>query len=341
MPFNLSRWLKEQSPGSFPGETDRDYAKQYSSFEDYMFREVHPEVEKYANIRNGGLLNNHGPIHIRTVIERASSLLGSSEKLTAHEAFLLLCAIHLHDVGNIFGREGHEKRLNEIVSQSSQLLGGDVVEIRMIKQIASAHGGKNSSGVITDSIGSSVPEVDQFLGADVRLQALASILRFADELADDTQRASNIGLQLDQIPASSFLYHVYAKQLHSVKVLHNDRTISLKFNLDAETAVTEYEKSGVPTLLLDEIYSRILKMHRELIYCSRFMRDIVRINSIHVAIEVFLSQENISPWETIRFSSKESGYPDSPSSIASFTPPLTYNGTELKERILAETSRSA
>ena len=56
-----------------------------------------------------GFLTDHGPQHIETVISRASDLIRArSCDLSSYEVFLLLAAIHLHDVGNIHGRTGHQ-----------------------------------------------------------------------------------------------------------------------------------------------------------------------------------------------------------------------------------------
>ena len=49
-------------------------------------------------------LNDHGPRHIKTVIKRARDLLKGDAQMTFREVFCLLSAIHLHDLGNFYGR---------------------------------------------------------------------------------------------------------------------------------------------------------------------------------------------------------------------------------------------
>lgn len=336
--FNLAEWLKKQDLKGFPGIIDKDYISLFKAFEDYMFRRVHPEVEKLAMIVDGGYLNDHGPNHIKTVIERASQLLGKDHELSCHEVFLLLCAIHLHDVGNIFGRSNHESKLAKIVAKVSDLLGSDEVEIRIIQQIAKAHGGKDSEGENTDSIGE-LHELIEFKNTDVRLQFLSAILRFADELADDTDRASQIGLDLDQLPEDAKIFHVYAQKLHSVKVRRSERSINLRFNIGAENATEVFKKNGKDCLLLDEIFNRTLKMHRELIYCSRYMRDMVKIEEIDVCIDVYLDRTNLSPWKVIKFGARETGYPTYPTEISALSPAPVVNGSQLKIEIEAELTK--
>ena len=60
-------------------------------------------------------LNDHGPEHTQKVIERAYSILKNTRiHLSEFETFILLCAIQIHDIGNVLGRSGHERKLNEI-----------------------------------------------------------------------------------------------------------------------------------------------------------------------------------------------------------------------------------
>jgi hypothetical protein len=63
--------------------------------------------------------------------------------------------------------------------------------------------------------------------------------------------------------------------------------------------------------LLDEIYSRVEKMHIERIYCMRFCRDLVEINKIFVYIKFY--DKYIDVFKPITFEVYESGYPMSSS----------------------------
>ena len=66
-------------------------------------------------------LNNHGPEHIQKVIERAYCIITNmTENLSEFETFILLCAIQIHDIGNILGRAGHERNLHEIFNEHSK-----------------------------------------------------------------------------------------------------------------------------------------------------------------------------------------------------------------------------
>ncbi|NQU24873.1 MAG: HD domain-containing protein [Candidatus Nealsonbacteria bacterium] len=306
---------------------------QYKNLEDYLFQDIHPEVEKLAMTVDGGYLTDHGPEHIRTVIDRASQMIGDpKDRLSPYEVYVLLVAIHLHDLGNIFGRVSHERRLAEIMSHIGTRLGNEVIELKTIRRIAEAHGGKDSDGTNADTIGTLQPE-EPFRSEAVRMQLLAAILRFADELADDTDRASRLALELDRIPTEARIYHQYAKQLHSVRVLRDSGSIDLRFTLDSDVACRTFEKDGGSQYLLDEVYCRTMKMHVERIYCTRFMHDVVRLDAINVRIRVFRSATDTTPLEDIKYSLRESGYPNMPLEISLVVDDLKWSGEGLKRRL--------
>lgn len=80
-------------------------------------------------------LNDHGPEHINMVIDRANSIVSnfSTDHLSEFEAFILLCAVQIHDIGNILGRAGHERKLNSIFDEKSKNIIIDTPERRVIK----------------------------------------------------------------------------------------------------------------------------------------------------------------------------------------------------------------
>jgi hypothetical protein len=329
---DLRKWMLAQPAKAFPDARHRKYKTQYQNLEDYLNTNVHPEVEKLAMTVDGGYLTDHGPDHIATVIERASRLINSPKtRMSPYEAYVLLVAIHLHDVGNIYGRLKHEQRLAEVMGHIGTRLGNDGPELRMIREIASAHGGKDETGKNIDTIGGLEARTEN-LANDVRMQFLAAVLRFADELADDKARASRLALALGQLPQDARIYHEYANRLDSVNVRAHSKTIELRFSLDVPTACATFLKEGHQQYLLDEIYARTTKMHRERIYCSRFMRDAVTFDAIHVRVRVFRAPDQVAPLEQIEYTLVESGYPETPD-IKSLVPNIPWTGQTLKDRL--------
>ncbi|OHC74589.1 MAG: hypothetical protein A3G18_08570 [Rhodospirillales bacterium RIFCSPLOWO2_12_FULL_58_28] len=309
--------LAKEKPDDFPtGHTNLNYFKRYTDLRDKLNAEFHPHVRTGAMITDGGLLTDHGPDHIKTVINRSGQLLHIKDDkqgydLTGYEIYLLLVAIHFHDVANILGRDDHEKRIGDVMAKYSSHL-GDSVEQEYIQKIAGAHGG-NIDGD-KDTI-SRLPYEEPVNCKRIRLQILASILRFADELADDSSRASTTIQEFNNIPGGSEVFHKYASCLNSVMVDPSAKSVELHFFVNVADLTRTFGKKtndGVEQVyLLDEIYSRTLKTHIERIYCSRFMVPFVDIRTIYVRVKGLRAGEEIGEkMPTIDYRLEETGYPE-------------------------------
>ena len=270
--------------------------------------DIHRDVTAGAVSADGGLLTDHGPQHIQTVIARASQLVDSEKcHFTEYEVFLLLAGIHLHDVGNIHGRKDHQFKSADVAKYLGAAIGRDQIVHRTIVQIASAHTAGRS--IDKDTIGKLQPEV-YILNNRVRPRLLAAILRFSDELADDRDRTNRYLVETDNVPRSSAVYHAYSYALHSVVINHNNREIELHFEIDIQMALDKLGKLDQEVYLLDEILIRSLKLHRERIYAMSFMRDWISIDAIRVFVQVYGG--GLNPVEQIGYRLADGGYPDEP-----------------------------
>jgi hypothetical protein len=141
---------------------------------------------------------------------------------------------------------------------------------------------------------------------------IAALLRFGDELADDSSRADLQGLESDGIPEPSRIYHEYSRSLHTVKINQNsvNNTLYLQFEyfLDFKTMLTKYLKNGKEILLIDEIFNRTKKVEQERRYCMRFFNQYLHLNEIKVRIEI-ASGYDIIESEIIEYTLAETGYP--------------------------------
>ena len=334
-PSRLVQFLRDspKNDSSFPH--DVDYYRRLQNLDEYLNEQVHPTVNQGATARGDGWLTDHGVRHITTVIRRAGELVadGDSILLTPYEVFLLVSAIHFHDVGNVFGREKHEKKISELMQDLDDgLIGSDGMERRMIRDIAMAHGGyADDDGQDKDTIGRLSWEPPE-LGGEPRVQLLAAILRFADELADDYTRTSRFLID-KQLTRKSEIYHVYADRLRDVSVRPADRRVKLRFELDVRHATRKYWKGRRKVFLYDEIVSRSLKMHRENIYCGRFMQPHVRLDAIDV--DILITKDNyMKVVEKIVLSLVQRGYPDRPATLSEIAPRAAQlTGEMLNKRI--------
>ena len=331
----LDEWFYAQQ-GGLPPSGGVPYLERLNNVRNYLEKDIYPHINMGELQRGGGLLTDHGTQHILTVIRRASELLSYPPdrypQLSRYEVYLLLMAIHFHDVGNIYGRTRHEARSIEIIEHIRSLLRCEILELQAIRRIAAAHGGTHNGNTDTISI---LPKRESILGVPVRYQLLAAILRFADELADDTTRAARALQELDMIPTQSKAYHEYSRSLQSVYVDPASHSIELRYVLTRNQATRKYGKGLKHVFLLDEIYSRTLKMHYEREYCMRFAPEIVRLFAIDVSISVVKDQKSIHPTiDPIGYRLPPDGHPSVHGlSILDYLPELPYDGQKLADRL--------
>jgi hypothetical protein len=298
-------------PTAFPGNGSVDYFTRYSAIREALTNHIYPHVTAGAVLIDGeGYLTDHGEDHVMTVVDRASRLTATDTcTLTPYETYILLVAIHLHDVGNIYGRKGHEMRPLTIMREVlGNIAGMDSVEKRHIFDIAQAHGGHIAGD--KDKIRRLERET-LVLQQRIRPQLLAAILRFADELADDRHRASRFMLGAGLIPKPSEIYHKFAESLHTVEIDHAGRQVLLHFDFTDADAMRTFGKGDTVVYLLDEIYDRTIKTHMERVYCMRFMYHVIPIDVINVKIEV-THNRNYNVLHALGYRLEDTGYPDAP-----------------------------
>lgn len=326
---NLDEWLKNPPKRLFPQNKVIDYYSSYAKVKEYLKKEVHKHITIGANLKNRKiLLNDHGEDHIEMVIDRASKMVASKGcALTPKEVFLLLVAIQLHDVGNIFGRYKHERNSGKIWKKVESLISEDTTELFVVRKIAEAHGGKYKTS--KDTIGNTLSEKQPILNEHVRARLLAAILRFSDELADDNTRTSKF-LQEGLLPKESEIYHRYSSSLHSVLINHEAKAIELHYNINEKFAKKKYGKYKHPTqYILDEIYERTMKMHLERTYCMRYMKEFIQLERISINIDFFANHLDTQVHKPITYELENRGYPDLSKDIFEMCPQLIVRGKKV------------
>jgi hypothetical protein len=94
-------------------------------------------------------------------------------------------------------------------------------------------------------------------GEPVQLREIASILRFADELAEGPQRTSDYLIDTNKISDKSKIYHRYA-QITNVFIDRGNERIVLQYYIDTENETQESLRK-----LLSFAYERIIKLDEE------------------------------------------------------------------------------
>jgi hypothetical protein len=373
----LDNWLISPSTEFLKrGGDDFEYHSKYNVFRSYLENGLHKEVTKqaiYNEIKSEGdidkviWLNDHGPNHIKAVIERASQLLDNGKddvqnfiySLNIREVFLLLNAIQVHDIGNFYGRHNHENRVLDAIKTGLTPILFDITEVKYINDIARVHGGKvkYKDGSKDKNTIRTIRKEIMSNGYPIRLQMLAAILRFADELAEEKQRADIESLEKGELPKGSEVFHAFSACIDSIIVNHHKNTVEVHLKIPKKYVTRTFgklifegdEKKVIDVFLLDEIYSRILKMHYERIYCSKFWKGMVEIENIWVQIEFYkdfnaksetIDFEELHVHRDITFNLHDNYYPtEDGKNIFDHCPDLIYDdsskitGETLKQRI--------
>lgn len=304
-----------------PPKNQATYIKLYKDFSEILEREYYDSISLGASKNSNGkiYLNDHGKSHINKVMERASEIYHFfyEKNLSPIEIFLLLCAIRVHDVGNIYGREKHESKIDNILKNKLQT--NDNITKKIIYNIATSHGGKiencNNSYYKKDKI-SILQPTPKFHGKEIRLQLLAAILRLADELSDDYTRADYRAIEENELKNEiSEIYHEYSKSLSSVMLKKNEITnnvsIELYYDVPYNIILKKFKSDEEDIIFINEIKSRIIKMESERLYCMRFLQPNIYINEIKYEIDINNSENELNS-ESYIISGKigSNGYPE-------------------------------
>ena len=232
--------LKVVLEKEFGSEEGEEYMSRYITARTTLLEDVLEEIRGAEPD-----LTDHGPTHIRHVLENVFKLLGNEiQHFSAMEHYILGLSVLFHDVGNLHGRNGHNRRIGRFhdhVRKNRKLN----QEKFVVVQIAQAHTGEARDG--TRNTLSDVPPMSQLDGEPIRAREIAAIVRFADELAEGTQRTSKYMQEHHLYSSESVPFHEYAAATDIAIDKANER-IAITYQLRICT------KSG-----LEEELSRVKK----------------------------------------------------------------------------------
>jgi len=221
--------------GMFPN--NQNYYDIYDAIKKNLSEKYFENINTALAAREGCVFTDHGPKHFFAVADYASSLVTKDNarfNVTPYEIFLLLTAILLHDAANYFGRDNHIKYIAKIVHELGNYPIKDNIEKKVIKKLAEVHSGKISvNGVESkDTIGEKISkDIDYYGKISYRPRAIAAVLRFADEICEDCNRAARFLLDDNLINPECEIFHKYAESIRSVRVDHEDKSIRIEYNI--------------------------------------------------------------------------------------------------------------
>lgn len=295
------RW--EENAEEFP-KTKKDFIDKFKDLEIYLNEKHHPNVNLGAAVAGDGVLTDHGVDHVQMVIDKASCILKEKENLLkGYEIFLLLVAIHFHDLGNIYGRTEHEQKILDVMNELGDKLPLDDPEKEIVATISTAHGGYAFNNRNDKDTLRLLAHETFCNGIPVRPIVLAAVLRFADELSDDFSRS----IDDITIPDGNKLFHEYSKALEPIGF--NGRTLSFHYRIPYDKTKELLIKGTQKLYLYDEILIRLSKCLRELDYCRKYADGFVDITTLSINIKIKDPRNPHKAYDNDSFRLRLLGYP--------------------------------
>lgn len=229
----------------------KDYYAYYQSARNYLIQKILPNIKATEPE-----LTDHSEKHIENVLNNAWHLLGTDKnQLSEYDLYVLCLSILMHDVGNINGRTEHNKKVSDIYNRIRNNDSIFNTERALVLKAVKAHCGTTNAGS-RDTL-AEVEIKGSLRGEPVQLREIASILRFADELAEGPQRTSDYLIDTNKISDKSKIYHRYA-QITNVFIDKGNERIVLQYHIDIENETQESFRQ-----LLLFAYERIIKLDEE------------------------------------------------------------------------------
>lgn len=269
------------------------YAAKFRSLEDTFFNHVHPFVDmglamrevEVAGVGAPNIFTTHGSRHIADLIrslDKLAEAIAAEEprsRLGALEAYILLCAAHVHDAANVKKREDHPQRCSEVI-QDYKALFANSAAIQQVYDVASVHGG------VHPTFGK-----DTFRSLDFnnsqqpRLPLLAALLRFGDELSENPERVPELVAKHHQHSAESQLAFAYARSFRRFD-LRADH-LYLTYGVYPDDAALQVTINGKAVTFFDFLEAKLDGIDREARYCSQYGRPHFHIAQVKVTVQVF------------------------------------------------------
>jgi hypothetical protein len=315
--------LSTSQKSSFP-DLNMDYFGKYCEIKRFLAKNYYKSTSA-GLAREGERYTLHTIEHVNDVIRQAGHLVGieldhnsrAIERMQPYEVFVFLLAILLHDAGNASRRQDHEKAPFAILNDMDSHSGLEAIERRLVASIAQAHGGRAPNGD-KDTITGIIREEKFNIGnCLVHGRRLAALVRLADELSENPQRADPEAVRKTFVsnpaladPPVSVIHNLFCK-LINIHVDPKGGQISLRFEIEKDYLNIRYpiriNGKDETIYLVDYIANRVEKMECERRYCNRFLWDFVPIDRCRVTLHVFDRAAEIT---SVGSELSDTGYPD-------------------------------
>ena len=296
------------------------YMSKFRALEEHLFGSVHPlvdaglvadSIQSTDDSEAPDLMTIHGCRHISDLIESLDQIAQSFHErrgatpLNPLEAYLLLCAAHLHDVGNIGGRKDHPTRSRELIKDRLSLF-YDTETRQNVFDVARVHGG--TSGKYGKD---TFREMGRDNFASPRLRLLAAMLRIADELSENPERVPAELLNWFQASSRSNFAYRYAQAFRRFD-LQND-TLDILLRVYPEQHEYAAEVDGETIGFFNHLERKIDVVEREIRYCSQYGRPDFDVRRMRISVEYYKEDPpSLATNSSTLTLHLDHGYPDEP-----------------------------
>lgn len=243
---------------------------------------------------------DHGEFHINAIIIAAGNLLENRLKcdekelrISTLELYLLLSSIVWHDVGMLYGRNHHALNVSKIMDQLKVLYNNPSYQ-RVIVQIARGHSGEGSLNTIEKEALVS----NQYGNTKINIRSLAAILRFCDEISENSSRISHRIFDVSVVPEENIVFWEYASCIVASLFEPRLQKVTMDIQMPFEKAHQEYKYLNNKITLIEYIIMRLEKINNERIICAPEFRIFADINLVEVKLSLFNKYDKFTDYDT-------------------------------------------
>jgi hypothetical protein len=304
------------------------YLTKFRDLEGTFFRDVHPYVDMGLAMSEVGeagentpsVYTVHGCRHISDLIKSLDKFAkeiskGPAIAITVLEAYILLCAAHVHDAANVSKRKNHPERCDDILTMHKGLFAS--ITSQQIYDVARVHGGSHPE-FGRDTFRS----INSNNSTPPRLFLLAAFLRLGDELSENEERVPQIIVDHHPISEESKLAHAYAKSFVSFEF--RNESLYITYGIYPSEHRLTATINGQDISFYDFLESKVDVIDREARYCSQYARPSFNISEITITIHQYQKERPspVSKSETFTLHLNH-GYPDLEHTLCQRSPELS------------------
>jgi hypothetical protein len=237
--------------------------------------------------------NDHGPEHIKRVLEKLDQLVGPNPigtSIRPYELYLVMMSILYHDIGILRSRKNHP---DEASNELGKKISGtpfyehdndnnlfDPFDRDVIRAAVVSH--SNSNDIEREC--QAFPHEFSIGLHVVRPRFIAALVRLADELDEDYRRAPQSAEQLTQLPKGSSFYWRFCQRISGIRAERDQHIIVIdaKLEMDDVTYIVEVNKNE--QLFTSAFANKLAKINEELRYTNQFLTPALTYARILVSL---------------------------------------------------------